>query len=124
MSMSLTAFGSRILSVATVAALSGVAASCSLAEKQLFTGSTPNQREIIGTAAPSDQPLPAPTTTVTRADLPPPPGTVAASATAPATPVVPATTVGSNGVTYAWSAVGGSVATVGLGENLDTIALK
>jgi len=38
--------------------------------------------------------------------------------------IVPATTVGSNGVTYTWSAVGGSVATVGTGETLDTIALK
>src|ERR1700730_568711 len=94
----LTAFRSRVLSVAAVAALSGVAASCSLAEKQLFTGSTPNQREIISSTS-SDQPLPAPTTSVTRADLPPPPGP--ATATAQNSPVVPATTVGSNGVTYA-----------------------
>jgi murein DD-endopeptidase MepM/ murein hydrolase activator NlpD len=121
MRQSLTAFRSRILSVAAVAALSGVAASCSLAEKQLFTSSTPNQREILASAS-ADQPLPAPTTTVTRADLPPPPGAVASTAQQGA--IVPATTVGSNGVTYAWSAVGGTVMTVGVGENLDTIALK
>ena len=66
MRLSLSAFRSRVLTVAAVVALCGYAASCSslLGGHNLFTGATQNQREII-TASAADQPLPAPTTSVT-----------------------------------------------------------
>ncbi len=97
---------------AAIAVLAGLGASCSAdatrVREPLFTGSTANQREIIGNA----QPMPgAPGgTAVTSANLPPPQG--------PSGPVDLASSPGG------WSAVGGSVITVGPGESLDTLAIK
>ncbi len=124
----LFALRSRAFSVATVAVLAGIAASCSssLGQKEVFTGSTANQRNIIGSA--NDQPI-APaygSDTVTRTDLPPPQGATAWNAPAPSygapsygTPAVPL-----DDTQYAWSAVGGTVVTVGRGETLDNLAVK
>jgi murein DD-endopeptidase MepM/ murein hydrolase activator NlpD len=124
MRKSYSAFGSRLLGVTAVAALSGIAASCSaLGDRQFFTAST-NQKAIITASA--DQPLAAPSTGVTRTDLPPPPGSMAAAypgdtgASYGAAPyATPATSEN-----YAWSAVGGQVITVGAGETLDILAVK
>ena len=137
MRMSLPAYRSRLLSVAVVAAFCGVAASCSgvIGEKELFTGSTDNQRQIIGTSA--DEPLPAPTNAVTSADLPPPPGAVATSAplSSSGPTVMPVNALGgidgargADGATdsapFGWSAVGGTVITVGTNDSLDGLAAK
>jgi murein DD-endopeptidase MepM/ murein hydrolase activator NlpD len=125
MRKSLSAYRSRLLDVAAVTALCGVAASCSsFLDRPLYTGATTNQREIILSS--TDRPLPAPTTGVTRVDLPPPPGSTVAMATPPAatyqaTPVVPA---GSATGDFVWTAVGGKVITVKAGENLELIAAK
>jgi murein DD-endopeptidase MepM/ murein hydrolase activator NlpD len=122
------AFRSRtVLNVVTVACLAAAAAACSNSARfhdGLFTGSTPNQREIIGSAV--DQPMPPPISggsgTVTRAALPPPPptSTTVASADQPMPAAVPG--YGSDG--YAWSAVGGMVVTVQRGETLNDLAVK
>jgi murein DD-endopeptidase MepM/ murein hydrolase activator NlpD len=74
-----------------------------------FTGSTPNQRDIIGSAS-QPMPPPLPAGAVASSALPPPAGVVASS--------------GPIGGTGAWSAAGGSVVTVGPGESLDTLAIK
>lgn len=114
------------LRVTAVILMAGAAAACSNSSRfgdRLFTGSTANQREIIGSA--SDQPIPAPISTgraaVTRSELPPPPTAVAGS-------YGPPTRLGNPDPTtdgpYAWSAVGGAVITVGRAETLDTIAMK
>ncbi len=132
------------MSVAAVTALCGIAASCSnvLGDRSLFTGATKNQKDIITSSYADTTPLPAPTSGVTRADLPPPPGSYASNGPvgtyqAPATPTYQApaytpspnyapgaTTLASNGETYQWSAVGGKVITVGQGETLDLLAVK
>jgi murein DD-endopeptidase MepM/ murein hydrolase activator NlpD len=120
------AFRSRtVLNVVTVACLAAAAAACSNSARfhdGLFTGSTPNQREIIGSAV--DQPMPPPvyggSGTVTRAALPPPPTTTVASTDQPMPAAVPG--YGSDG--YAWSAVGGMVITVQRGETLADLAVK
>jgi murein DD-endopeptidase MepM/ murein hydrolase activator NlpD len=123
MRTSLSAFRSRLLDVAAITALCGLAASCSglLGDRQLYTGATPNQREIILSS--TDRPLPAPTTGVTRVDLPPPAGSNVAMATPPAAqyPAAPSQAAGDN---FGWSAVGGKVITVRSGENLDLISAK
>jgi murein DD-endopeptidase MepM/ murein hydrolase activator NlpD len=113
------------VNVVTVAILAAAAASCSNSSRfqdSLFTGSTANQREIIGSAA--DQPMPAAVSSgsaaVTRAALPPPPTVVAANDQA--MPSAPPASSGEDG--YAWTAVGGVVITVARGETLDTIAVK
>src|SRR5579871_4964791 len=127
MRMSPSAFRSRLSSVAAVAALCGIAASCSnlLGEKELYTGATDNQLQIITSSA--DVPLPAPSDAVTSNYLPPPPDAVATNA--PLSSQAPATAVSASpaaytGDNYGWSAVGGTVTTVGAGETLDTIAIK
>jgi murein DD-endopeptidase MepM/ murein hydrolase activator NlpD len=129
MRMSRSALRSRLSGVVAIAALCGIAASCSnLGEKELFTGATDNQRQIIGTTA--DQPLPAPTSAVTSADLPPPPDSLATSApltgAAPAAyaSLAPATTIPAGSDNFAWSAVGGTVITVGSTDSLDGLAAK
>ncbi|WP_421723499.1 peptidoglycan DD-metalloendopeptidase family protein [Bauldia sp.] len=106
---------SRLLGQAVcVVALAGVAAACSAdatrVREPLFTGSTPNQRAIIGNA----QPTPAMPvgTAVAGTNLPPPQtagGPINLAGGAPG---------------GTWSAVGGQVVTVGPGESLDTLALK
>jgi len=105
---------SRILGqAAAIAVLAGMGAACSgdatRIREPFFTGSTPNQRDIIGGAS---QPMPAalPPGSVASSTLPPPAGAVASS--------------GPISGTGAWSAAGGSVVTVGPGESLDTLAIK
>jgi murein DD-endopeptidase MepM/ murein hydrolase activator NlpD len=114
-----TAFRYRVLGhAAFVVVAAGMAASCSNAtrlQEPFFTGSTENQREIIGQAGPADaQPMPAAispgSTAVSRAELPPP-------------PVVPASAaIAANTGDYGWSAVGGQVVTVRPGQTLDSLA--
>ncbi len=114
-----SAFRYRVLGhAAFVVAAAGMAASCSNAtrfQEPFFTGSTQNQREIIGQADPAAQPMPAvippASATITRAELPPPPA-------APTRTVVAADTSGQ----YGWSAVGGQVVTVKPGETLFSLA--
>src|SRR5262245_568420 len=100
------ALRSKILCQAgAVALLAGLSAACSADADRLhepfFTGSTPNQREIIGGTG--DQPMPAPVApgAVARADLPPPPGAGAPGAgpypVAPAPLPAPPTADGSAG---------------------------
>ncbi len=121
-----SAFRSRtVLNVVTVACLAVTAAACSNSTRfhdGLFTGSTPNQREIIGSAV--DQPMPAPISggsgTVTRAALPPPPPTTLAANDQP----MPAAVPGYGNEGYAWTAVGGMVVTVQRGETLNDLAVK
>ena len=106
--------------------LAGLSASCSSSRFQqpVFTGSTENQRQIIGDPnayADAQQPMPAQVSdnSVTRQDLlPPPPNTTyVASAEAPA--------YDNDGQSvYGWSAVGGKVVTVAQGESLDNLAVK
>ena len=105
---------SRILGqAAVIAVLAGMGAACSgdamRVREPFFTGSTANQREIIGGAG---QPMPAPLPAggVASSSLPPPVGTVASN--------------GPISGSGAWSAAGGTVVTVGPGESLDTLAIK
>jgi len=95
---------------AAVAVLAGFAAACSAdamrVHEPIFTGSTANQRAIIGNAQAAGG------TAVAQADLPPPPGAGG--------PIdLAASSQGGE-----WSAVGGRVVTVGPGESLDTLAIK
>lgn len=110
-----SAFRARILAqAAAVASLAGVMAGCSADSTRLqepaFTGSTPNQREIIG----NDQPMPSaiPGDTAVSSSALPPPGAIASTEPTPM------------GTTTGWSAAGGRVVTVGSGESLDTLAIK
>ena len=112
------AFRYRVLGhAAFVVAAAGLAASCSNAtrfQEPFFTGSTENQREIIGQADPVAQPMPAAipsgSAAVTRAELPPP-------------PAVPASTaIAANTGDYGWSAIGGQVITVRSGQTLYSLA--
>src|SRR5260221_2835108 len=89
-----TVFRTRLLSqVAAVAVLAGMGAGCSgdvtRFREPFFTGSTDNQRQIIG----PEQPMPAPVASsegvVSKSDLPPPAGVSPAHAAA-AMPVEPA----------------------------------
>ena len=94
----------RILTQASaVAVLAGLGAACSAdatrVREPFFTGSTPNQQSIIGGGQ-----------AVAGAPLPAPPGTPGAIDLA--------------GGAGGWSAVGGSVITVGPGESLETLSLK
>jgi murein DD-endopeptidase MepM/ murein hydrolase activator NlpD len=95
---------------AAIAILAGMGAACSDAARMkepFFTGSTANQRDIIG-GAPGTQVPGQPG--VTSSALPPPPGAMASNAP-----------LGGEGT---FSAAGGSVITVGPGESLDTLAIK
>ena len=111
------AFRYRVLGhAAFVVVAAGLAASCSNATRfgePFFTGSTDNQREIIGQA--DAQPMPAAippgSAKITRNELPPPPGAPAATQTAFA---------GTGD--YGWSAVGGQVITVTSGQTLYSLA--
>lgn len=104
-----------------VALLSGLIAACSDSSRlnqPLFTGSTDNQRTIINDEQNQTMPpaLHVDGEEVTRAPLPPPSELAANSAThAPALEVEGP---------YTWSAVGGTVITVGPGENLNSLATK
>ncbi len=107
-----SAYRARLLGqAAAVAVLAGFGAACSAdamrVKEPLFTGSTANQRAIIGNAQAASG-----GTAVARADLPPPPGT--------AGPI----NLASSSPGGEWSAVGGRVVTVGPGESLDTLAIK
>ncbi len=115
-----TASRYRVLGrAAFVVAAAGLAASCSNAtrfDQPFFTGSTENQREIIGqadTAQPMPAAIPPSSAAITRAELPPPPGAPAATQTAFA---------GTG--EYGWSAVGGQVITVRSGQTLDSLAAQ
>jgi murein DD-endopeptidase MepM/ murein hydrolase activator NlpD len=113
------AFGSRALGqVALVVLLAGMGAACSNSKRlsePFFTGSTENQREIIGQGgSPAYQPMPAPVASnaVSRSNLAPP-----SQAYAMADPSTAGSTTG-------WSAVGGKVITVGASDTLDNLAIK
>jgi murein DD-endopeptidase MepM/ murein hydrolase activator NlpD len=81
---------------ALVAALAATAAGCSESSRfgmPLFTGSTQNQREIIGGTGGDTQPMPpaVASSSVSRSDLPPPGGAAMAQASAqPSSPGLPA----------------------------------
>ena len=115
-----TAFGSGRFGPATfIILLAGLTAACSDSirlKQPLFTGSTENQRSILG--QPTTQPMPpalaAEAGTVSRAPLPPPP-TLASNSTAPQPPA--------DGP-FAWTAVGGKVITVSAGETANDLAVK
>jgi murein DD-endopeptidase MepM/ murein hydrolase activator NlpD len=119
-----SAFRARVLGqVAFVTVIAGMAASCSNStrlQEPFFTGSTENQREIIGQN--DTQPMPGPISggsmAVSRSDLPPPP----AVAYADPTPMAPQPTYAEG--SYGWSAVGGQVTSIRAGETLDTLASK
>jgi murein DD-endopeptidase MepM/ murein hydrolase activator NlpD len=139
-----SAFRSRLLGqAALVVLLAGMSASCSnslrLGEGPEFTGSTENQREIIGqnnAGAPSDQdayrPAPAPNNAVTSADIPPPPSNnyapnnnYASAEPAPSyTPPPAAPAAAAPGSTFVWTAVGGRVVALKSGETLNTLETK
>ncbi len=111
MSFRVTAARARILSQAgMIAALAGLAAACSAdatrVREPFFTGSTANQREIIGGAGQSGP--------VVATNLPPPPGTAGG----------PINLVNGAPADGAWSPVGGTTVTVGPGESLETLSLK
>ncbi len=81
MRIRVTALQSKAIGRATaVALIAGAAAGCSGSDRfasPLFTGSTENQRQIIGNAQP--MPPPVSDSAVTRSSLPPPNGAVAAA---------------------------------------------
>jgi murein DD-endopeptidase MepM/ murein hydrolase activator NlpD len=125
-----TVFRARLLSqVAAVAVLAGMGAGCSgdvtRFREPFFTGSTDNQRRIIG----SEQPMPAPVAgadgVVSKGDLPPPAGVspAYAAAAAPMAPPPAQPVIAKNG-SYGWSPTGGEVITVGPGQSLETLSLK
>ncbi len=113
-----TAFRYRVLGhAAFVVAAAGLAASCSNAtrfDQPFFTGSTANQREIIGQAEAQPMPaaIPPGAAAITRSELPPPPTAATPTQTAFA---------GDTG-NYGWSAVGGQVITVRSGQTLFSLA--
>jgi murein DD-endopeptidase MepM/ murein hydrolase activator NlpD len=81
----IAAYGSRFLGqAALVVVLAATAAGCSESSrfgKPLFTGSTQNQREIIGGAGGDVQPMPSAvaSNSISRSDLPPPGGAMASN---------------------------------------------
>jgi LysM repeat protein len=126
------AFRIRLLNqVAVVAILAGATAACSgdvtRLREPLFTGSTPNQREIIGqngggASDTADLVQPGPSSGgVQSADLAPPPATPMTPAPIAVAPAPARPAVASN---YVYQAAGGRVVTVGPGESLETLALK
>ena len=123
-----SAIRSRSVYQATlVVLLAGISASCSNSlrlQEPMFTGSTDNQRQILGSAdsgASAYQPMPGPVADngVTRSDLPPPPATSYASADP-----TPANDTAPTGGGFTWTAVGGRVVTVAPGETLDMLVAK
>lgn len=119
-----SAFRYRVLGhAAFVVVAAGMAASCSNAtrlQEPFFTGSTENQRQIIGqndAAQPMPAAIPQASAKITRAELPPPPTT----SYAPAAPASTRTAFADTGDT-GWSAVGGQVVTVRPGQTLDSLA--
>lgn len=117
-----SASGSRALGqVALVVLLAGMSAACSNSKRlsePFFTGSTDNQRQIIGqSGGQSDlQPMPAPLAgnSVTRSNLPAPSQSYA---------MADPSAMPADG-NYGWSAVGGKVITVGASDTLDSLAMK
>jgi murein DD-endopeptidase MepM/ murein hydrolase activator NlpD len=121
---------------ALVALLAGASAACSGGSerfsKPFFTGSTENQREIIGgtnTAMNGGDTIAAPQSGVARADLPPAGGDTYGNdsygndgdAYAPPRPQASAAPISGP---YGWSTVGGEVVTVRPGESLDVLAIR
>ena len=133
---SVSAFSSRtVFSLAFVVAIAGLSAACSDSirmQQPLFTGSTENQRDILGSTGPNDgaasaytQPMPQVADNgVSRSSLPPPPTSYAPPPTSYAavdpTDDYAAPTTGA----FEWSAVGGRVVTVGSTDTLDTMVAK
>ncbi len=139
---------SRILSqVAVIALLAGLTAACSGDASRFgipaFTGSTANQKAIIG----GDQPMPEPVqpspytppSQVQRTDIAPPTGSAAQDALLPGTapravatasepqPLARPGTVASAAVPSAkggWDTTGGTVVTLGPGETLSSISRR
>jgi hypothetical protein len=121
------------LQAAIVVLMAGASASCSNSlrlQEPFFTGSTENQREIIGQdgaqsyADDSTQAMPsvARNDDVSRSDLPPPPTQTYASA-APVSTYDDSAAQPGDGA-FEWSAVGGRVVTVGANDNLDTLTAR
>jgi len=133
---SVPAFSSRsVFSLAFVVAIAGLSAACSDSirmQQPLFTGSTENQRQILGAAGPNDgtasaytQPMPqVADNSVSSSALPPPPTSYAAAPTSYAaldpSDGYAAPTTGA----FEWSAVGGRVVTIGPTDNLDSLVAK
>jgi murein DD-endopeptidase MepM/ murein hydrolase activator NlpD len=130
------AFGSRpVVQAALVVLLAGISASCSNSlrlKEPFFTGSTENQREILGTNTGGDDSFQAmpnrvASNAVSRSDLPPPPdyGQPEQQAYAPAEPVDDySDTAAPVDGTYGFTAVGGRVITVARNEDLDTLTAR
>jgi murein DD-endopeptidase MepM/ murein hydrolase activator NlpD len=122
-----TAFRSRpAFNVAFVVLVAGMSAACSDSlrfQEPFFTGSTENQREILGSADQSSsyqQPMPqvaSADSSVSRTSLPPP-ASAYASTDDYAAPM--AATSGA----YEWSAVGGRVITVRATDTLDSLTAQ
>ena len=133
-----SAFRSRLLGQsALVILLAGLSASCSnslrLGEGPEFTGSTQNQREILGSNS-SDapgirgsqdayQPAPVASNAVTGSDIPPPPSNNYASAE-PQPSYAPPPAAAAPGGTFVWTAVGGRVVVLKSGDTLDALETK
>lgn len=136
-----SAFRSRLLGQsALIILLAGMSASCSnslrLGEGPEFTGSTQNQREILGSNS-SDapgirgsqdayQPAPVASNAVTGSDIPPPPANSYASAD-PQPSYQPAYTpppAAAPGGSFVWTAVGGRVVALKSGDSLNTLETK
>jgi murein DD-endopeptidase MepM/ murein hydrolase activator NlpD len=120
--------GRLLCQAAAAAVLVGAAAGCSADVNRfhdpIFTGSTANQRAIIGSGQPMPAAIPNSDGAVAHSDLPPPAGATASYAAVPppAAPP-PAQPVLASG-SYAWSATGGEVITVGPGQSLETLSIK
>jgi len=139
---SVSAFRSRLLGqAALVVVLAGMSASCSnslrLGEGPEFTGSTENQREILGYNSVDGQqgsgggnayqPAPAPSNAVTSSNLPPPPSSTYASAEPepqPAPAPAPLADAAPMGGTFVWTAVGGRVISLKAGDSLAGLETK
>ena len=137
-----TAFRNRTLcNAAIVVLIAGASAACSNSVRMsepFFTGSTQNQREIIGQngggmGSADYQPMPAVVSrndAVTRSDLPSPPAmqSYAANSYGAGTyspPPAPAPLYDSDGASVqGWTAVGGKVITAAQGETLDNLSVK
>jgi murein DD-endopeptidase MepM/ murein hydrolase activator NlpD len=140
---SVPAFRSHILRhAALVVLLAGASASCSnslrLGEEPAFTGSTENQREILGqngggadaqSGGGYSQPMPAPVSNgaVMSSDIPPPssqqyaPSNDYASASPAPAPMADTT---APGTTFVWTAVGGRVVALKPGDTLDGLETR
>ncbi|HVZ13811.1 MAG TPA: LysM peptidoglycan-binding domain-containing M23 family metallopeptidase [Bauldia sp.] len=125
-----TAFRSRpVFNVAFVVLVAGMSAACSNSlrlQEPFFTGSTENQREILGSADQSSayqQPMPQIATTdnsVSRTSLPPPASAYASTDQGDDYGAPMAASAGA----YEWSAVGGRVITVRANDSLDTLTAQ